>query len=75
MLQPLPATINPSDSDHLDALVEGELGFPGAVDVGVLLRLHPTVFVIQDRLNDPVTDGLYISNFKLALNELGVEDF
>ena len=52
------ATINPSDTDHLDALVEGELGFPGAVDVGVLLRLHPTVFVIQDRFNDPVTDGL-----------------
>ena len=43
---------------ELDPLVEGQLRLPGAVDVCVLLGLHPAVFVIQHGLDHSVTDGL-----------------
>ena len=45
---------------ELDALVEGQLGLAGDVNVGVLLGLHPAVVVVQNSLNHAVTNGLCI---------------
>ena len=45
---------------ELDALVEGELRLPRAVDVRVLLGLHPALVVVQRRLDHSVTDRLHM---------------
>ena len=41
-----------------DALVEGELGLPGGIDVNHLLGLHVALLVVDAGLNDAVPDGL-----------------
>lgn len=41
-----------------DALVEGQLGLPGAVDVHGLLGLHITLLVVDVGLNHTIPDGL-----------------
>jgi hypothetical protein len=38
--------------------MEGELWLPGAVDVGVLLRLHPAVIVIKNSFDHSVANRL-----------------
>ena len=43
---------------ELDALVEGELRLPRAIYVRILLGLHPTLIVIQRRLDHAVADRL-----------------
>jgi hypothetical protein len=43
---------------YLNALMEGELRLPGAIDVRVLLRLHTTVVVIKHSFNDSITNRL-----------------
>ena len=62
---------------ELDAFVEGELRLPRAVDVRVLLGLHPALVVVQRRLDHSVTDRLHAqwSNVENHHNFLsGLED-
>ena len=53
---------------ELNPLVEGVLGFSGAVDVQSVLRLHAAILVVQSGLNDSIADSLKNAHFQCFWN-------
>jgi hypothetical protein len=58
---------------NLNALMKGQLWFPGAVDIRVLLGLHSTVIMIKNSLNYSITNCL--ETFKKLLGKRAMSNF